>query len=213
MKKQLALALVFLTLCCALAACRRAETPGTTAGTSGGSSNLTGMSLSAIVDAIYAQHPMELPLGTIDVELTDHYAVKSYLGLDSSEKISEAVASESMLGAQAYSLVLCRVKNAADAPAVARQMRDGIDQRKWVCVHADDLMASAWPISCSGGPWRKAAAKSCGLRHPLSRGRCCWAFLSIATFSSAALTIFLVLPYPFCGWLCPLASAFTPSSV
>ena len=143
MKKQLALALVFLALCCALAACRRAETPGTTAGTSGGSSNLTGMSLSAIVDAIYAQHPMELPLGTIDVELTDHYAVKSYLGLDSSEKISEAVASESMLGAQAYSLVLCRVKNAADAPAVARQMRDGIDQRKWVCVHADDLMVSA----------------------------------------------------------------------
>jgi hypothetical protein len=86
---------------------------------------------------------MELPLGTIDVDLTDSYAVKSYLGLDSSDKIAEAVASESMLGAQAYSLVLCRVKNAADAPAVAQQMRDGIDQRKWVCVNADDLMVSA----------------------------------------------------------------------
>jgi hypothetical protein len=143
MKKQLALCLVFLTLICAMTACRRAQTPGTTPGTSGGPSNLGGMKLSAIVDAIYANHPMELPLGTIDVDLRDSYAVKSYLGLDSSDKIAEAVASESMLGAQAYSLVLCRVKNAADAPAVAQQMRDGIDQRKWVCVNADDLMVSA----------------------------------------------------------------------
>lgn len=143
MKKQLALCLMFLMLCSALVACRRAEVPGTTDGTSGGSSNLTGMSLSAIVDAIYANHPMELPLGTIDVDLSDSYAVKSYLGLDSNEKIAEAVASESMLGAQAYSLVLCRVKNTADAPSIAQQMRDGIDQRKWVCVHADDLLVSA----------------------------------------------------------------------
>lgn len=138
MKKQLALGLVFLFLCCSLAACRRDPEPGTTAGTSA----LNGMALSQIVDAIYAQHPMELPLGTIDVDLNDSYAVKAYLGLDSSEKVAEAVASESMLGAQAYSLVLCRVKNAADAAAVAQQMRDGIDQRKWVCVHADDLLVS-----------------------------------------------------------------------
>ncbi len=143
MKKLSALCLVFLTLCCALTACRRAETPGSTPGTSGGNSNLDGMTLHQIVDTIYANHPMELPLGTMDVDLNDSYAVKSYLGLDSSEKIAEAVASESMLGAQAYSLVLCRVKNAADAPSVAQQMRDGIDQRKWVCVNADDLLVSA----------------------------------------------------------------------
>ena len=143
MRKQLALALVFLTLCSMLTACRRTQTPGTTAGNSGVGSNLNGMQLSAIVDAIYAQHPMELPLGTIVVDLKDPYAVKSYLGLDSSDKIAEAVASESMLGAQAYSLVLCRVKNPADSASVAQQMRDGIDQRKWVCVNADDLLVSA----------------------------------------------------------------------
>lgn len=143
MKRKLALGLVFLTLCCALTACRRTEVPGTTAGTANGNSNLAGMQLSSIVDAIYANHPMELPLGTIQVDLNDSYAVKAYLGLDSSEQIAEAVASESMLGAQAYSLVLCRLKNATDAPAIAQKMRDGIDQRKWVCVHADDLMVSA----------------------------------------------------------------------
>lgn len=139
MKKLMALCLVFLLLCCSLTACRKDPQPGATNGTSA----LNGMSLSQIVDAIYAQHPMELPLGTVAVDLNDSYAVKSYLGLDSSDKIAEAVASESMLGAQAYSLVLCRVKNAADATAVAQQMRDGIDQRKWVCVHADDLLVSA----------------------------------------------------------------------
>ena len=39
--------------------------------------------------------------------------------------------------------MLCRLKNAADATTVAQQMRNGIDQRKWVCVMADDLMVSA----------------------------------------------------------------------
>ena len=142
MKKTLALGLVFLTLLCALTACRQTGTPGTTAGTSGGTSNLNGMKLSAIVDAIYAQHPMELSLATIPVDLQDSDAVQYNLGLSNGDKIAEAVVSESQLGAQAYSLVLCRVKNAADAPTVARQMRDGINQRKWVCVHADDLLVS-----------------------------------------------------------------------
>ncbi len=139
MKKTLALCLVFLAVCSALSACRKNDTPDTTAGTSA----LTVKSLSQIVDAIYTNHPMELPLGTIQVDLNDSYAVSSYLGLDSAEKIAEAVASESMLGAQAYSLVLCRVKNAADAPGIAQQMRDGINQRKWVCVEADDLRVCA----------------------------------------------------------------------
>ena len=137
MKKTLALGLIFLTLLCALTGCRRAQVPGTT-----GTSNLNGMKLSAIVEAIYAQHPMELPLVTIPVDLQDTDAVQYNLGLSNGENIAEAVVSESQLGAQPYSLVLCRVKNAADAPTVARQMRDGIDQRKWVCANADDLLVS-----------------------------------------------------------------------
>jgi hypothetical protein len=143
MKKYLAPGLIFLVLVAMLAGCRRSPSPDAPSGTSSGNSALSSMTLSQIVDKIYENHPMELPLGTVEVDLTDSYAVKAYLGLDSTDKITEAVASESMLGAQAYSLVLCRVKNAADAQSVARQMRDGIDQRKWVCVMADDIMVSA----------------------------------------------------------------------
>lgn len=121
------------------------STPSTGATVSGdtGSGALDDMTLHQIVDAIYAIDPVELMVGTIDVDLTDSYAVNGYLGLDSADAIEEAVASESMFGAQAYSLVLCRVKDAANAQSVAQAMRSGIDQRKWVCVIADDIRVSA----------------------------------------------------------------------
>ena len=53
--------------------------------------------------------------------------------------IDEALASESMMGSQAYSLVLARVKDASKMNEVANAMKDGIDQRKWICVEADNL--------------------------------------------------------------------------
>jgi hypothetical protein len=53
--------------------------------------------------------------------------------------VKEAVVSEAMIGSQAYSLVLARVNNVSDAEAVAKDMLNGIDQRKWICVMADDL--------------------------------------------------------------------------
>ncbi len=99
-------------------------------------------SLEELIDAIYAEHPMELMLVSIPVDLTDEWAVKSYTGLDSIGDVQEAVASEPSMSSQAYSLVLVRLKAGADAQAVARQMRDGINQRKWVCVEADDLKIS-----------------------------------------------------------------------
>jgi len=48
-----------------------------------------------------------------------------------------------MMGAQAYSLVVVKVKDAADAETVAKEMMNGIDQRKWICVEADDLRVAA----------------------------------------------------------------------
>ena len=44
-----------------------------------------------------------------------------------------------MIGSIPYSLVLVKVKNASDASDIASQMKSGINQRKWVCVEADDL--------------------------------------------------------------------------
>ena len=101
--------------------------------------------LEGIVNSIYEAHPVELNVVTIPVDITDtEWALKSYTGLSSGEKIKEAVVSEPMIGSIPYSMVLVRVNDAADAMAVAEEMKAGIDPRKWICVEADDLMVSGY---------------------------------------------------------------------
>lgn len=103
--------------------------------------------LAGIVDAIYAVNPIEFNVGTIPVDTTDTsedglWALKNYTGLDNADMITEAVASEAMIGSIPYSLVLVRVADPANAEAVAEAMASNIDQRKWVCVNADDLLTA-----------------------------------------------------------------------
>lgn len=141
MKKLVALLLAVMM--CVLTGCRDRETQ-VTEGTAipAATTALAGKTLEECVDLIYGERPLELSVMTIPVDLDDAFAVKSYLGLSDSGKISEAVASESAFGSQAYSLVLCRVKDAGQAQDVAREMFEGIDRRKWVCVEADDLVVT-----------------------------------------------------------------------
>ncbi len=96
-----------------------------------------------IIDAIYAENPVELSVITMDVDLTDPDALAYYTGLKSAEKISAASVSESAFGSQAYSLVIVKVNDAADAKTVAEEMKENIDQRKWCCVEADDMKVCA----------------------------------------------------------------------
>ncbi len=96
-----------------------------------------------VIESIYKEKPVDLSLITISVDLTDSYSVKAYTGLDDASKIKEAAVSESMLGSQAYSLVAVRLNSADDAENVANDMLNGIDQRKWICVEADNLKVMA----------------------------------------------------------------------
>ena len=105
--------------------------------------NLEG-SLSEIIDKVYAEQPVEFAVGTIEVDMQDADALKAYTGLDSADKISEAAVSEAMMGSQAYSLAMVRLNDANDAETVANEMKNGIDQRKWICVEADDLSVVAY---------------------------------------------------------------------
>lgn len=92
-----------------------------------------------IIEAVYAEKSVELNLMTTAVELEDADSVRYVLGLDDASKVKEAAVSEPMMGSQAYSLVVVRVNDAADAEDVANGMLNGIDQRKWICVEADTL--------------------------------------------------------------------------
>lgn len=102
--------------------------------------------MKALIQTIYENHdPLELMLDTIPNEYfpieTIMESITYYTGLADGSKIAEIAISEPMMG-QAYSLVVLKVTNADDAAAVAQEMYDNIDQRKWICVEADTKTAA-----------------------------------------------------------------------
>ncbi|HPF54730.1 MAG TPA: hypothetical protein P5116_07510 [Eubacteriales bacterium] len=134
MKKTFITILAAMVFICALGAC-----------SAGGASDvkLEG-TLPELIEKIYEKKDTGLALMTTEVALDDAYSLKYYTGLDSADKLSAAAVSEAMIGSQAYSLVLVRVKDNADAQSVAESMKAGIDTAKWVCVMADDLQVAAY---------------------------------------------------------------------
>ena len=96
--------------------------------------------LSDMVDAIYKVQPVDLMgMETTAIDLTDEswYNYLAGLTTENVDKVDAAVISQPMTGSQAYSLVLARVKDSADAQEIAESMRDNINLRRWVCVAAD----------------------------------------------------------------------------
>lgn len=143
--------------------------------------------LADLVNTMYEKQPVEFMVGpAMEIDLSDAWAVKSYLGLGSGEAeevpaadentpapasedapaaednapaampeenaaapaadlgIKEAYFSESMIGAQAYSLVVARVSDTDKIEEIKKAMFEGIDTRKWICVEADQLRV----VSC-----------------------------------------------------------------
>lgn len=101
------------------------------------------------VNKIMAQNPAQFAGGQIPVDLQDTTAegleaLQSFTGLDNSEKIKDIAVYEPMMGSQAFSLVLVRVTDRADAKAIAQQMKDNINPRKWICAMADQVMAAGY---------------------------------------------------------------------
>lgn len=95
-----------------------------------------------LIAKIYENHQaVELSVMTRDIDLTNANDVLYNTGLESGDKLSAASVSEPMLG-QAYSLLVARVKDAADAPQVARDIYDKVDTAKWICVNADTKTAA-----------------------------------------------------------------------
>ena len=93
--------------------------------------------------------PVEFMGGTIPVDLTDtsedgKWAVNYFTGLNDASKITDVAVYESMMGSQAFSLVMVRTAEGADPKAVAEEMKSGIDPRKWICVGADEIMAAGY---------------------------------------------------------------------
>ena len=103
--------------------------------------------LSAMVDSIYEAYPVELMMmQTTAIDLDDEAWLTYNTGLSAEEAalVDAGVKSESMTGSQAYTLVLLRVKDAADAQTVADTMLEKMDPARWVCVMADKMRVATF---------------------------------------------------------------------
>ena len=94
-----------------------------------------------LLNKIYENVTVELPLMTMPIDLADEYAVPTFTGAETAEGMIEGAFSESMIGAQAYSLSLVKCESAEKAAELAQTMFDNIDTRKWVCVEATEKAA------------------------------------------------------------------------
>ena len=111
----------------------------------GGDNSLTD-SLSKIVEKIAEKNDNGIHAELKEIDLADksedgQWLIESTLGMKDVSKLKEAVVYEPMIGSIAFSMVMVRVNDPADAKDVADKMKGNIDPGKWVCVAADDIQA------------------------------------------------------------------------
>ena len=95
--------------------------------------------LEEIMDKIYAgisEENLPMMLGNIEVNAEN---VEGFLG-SANVEYSEALASESMVGSIAHSVVLVRVDDASKIAEVAQTIKDNVNPRKWICVEASNVV-------------------------------------------------------------------------
>ncbi len=148
MKNVIAILLAtILALSMTACGCQKQEDP-TTNTTQAQAEPLTG-TMEENVQKLMQANPVEFMGGMMPLDLTDTseeglWAVKSYTGLTSTKDITDAAAYEPMTGSQAFSLVMVRVSKEADPKTIAKQMKENIDPRKWVCAMADQVMVAGY---------------------------------------------------------------------
>ena len=100
--------------------------------------------LHELIEKIYEPVDIgDLMIDTIDVNLTDANSVKSFTGLEDGNSFEYLCVSEPLIGSIPYSFVIGKVKEGVNANELAKQMSESINQRKWICVTANDLYATS----------------------------------------------------------------------
>ena len=96
-------------------------------------------SLEEIMDKLYEWiSEDELTMGLSNIEIISEN-VEGYLGTSDIE-FESALASESMVGSIAHSIILVRAKENQDIEALKKQIEDSINPNKWVCVTAENVV-------------------------------------------------------------------------
>ncbi|MBR5228085.1 MAG: hypothetical protein IKV94_05570 [Clostridia bacterium] len=97
-----------------------------------------------VAQDIYAKIDMsQMPMIAENVlDLSDTETVQYLTGVQDPSKINYAVVSEPMMSAQAYAMVLVKVKDGEDVEKIKQEMVDNIDVRRWICVAAEKVYAT-----------------------------------------------------------------------
>ena len=94
--------------------------------------------LEEIMTKVYAGiSDEELPMMLSNVEVTDEN-IENYLGTKDID-YQEALASESMVGSIAHSVVLIRMNEGADIEEAKTLIKEKANPRKWICVEAENV--------------------------------------------------------------------------
>lgn len=94
--------------------------------------------LPEIIEQIYEIHSMT-GMMTSEVDLADAELLKYQTGIESGSLVEEAYSSGPMMSSVAYEFVIVRVKDAADAETIAKEMQKNADPGKWICVRAESV--------------------------------------------------------------------------
>jgi len=97
-----------------------------------GSQNVEG-TLEELMTKVYDGISEEnLPMGLTNMEINEEN-IEGFLGTTDIE-YTEAIASESMVGSIAHSVILLRTKDTKNIEEVKNTIKESVNPRKWVCV-------------------------------------------------------------------------------
>ena len=98
--------------------------------------------LEEIMTKVYAGiSDEELPMMLSNVEVTDEN-IENYLGTKDID-YQEALASESMVGSIAHSVVLIRMNEGANIEDAKTLIKEKANPRKWICVEAENVFVES----------------------------------------------------------------------
>ena len=104
---------------------------------SGCENNKVEGSLEEIMTKVYSGIPEDQrPMGLTNMEVNSENVI-GFLGTEDIE-YEEALASESMIGSIAHSVILVRTKENADIESIKNTIKENIDPRKWICVWVEE---------------------------------------------------------------------------
>ena len=95
--------------------------------------------LETIMSKVYASvHEEERPMFLENQKLTKEN-IESFIGTSDID-FKEAIASESMTGSIAHSVVLIRMNNKKDVEEAKKKIKENVDPRKWICVGVENVI-------------------------------------------------------------------------